>query len=218
MKSFLRLAAITLASTALVAGASTVPANAAPGDSATVTIQPKALSGFATSTTDLVPVSVVSNRSLALRATVNVNGVPVANEVSVFSNFFTYQRAWGAGSVTLTNLHESNGAPVAGGSNAAQVRYGIEYRSGFDVRKRGKKLTFKGKFRYVDNRNKNVSIRKGQLQVKRGSKWRTVKNLKFKKNGTFTYKRKDKKKRTYRIVIKTTNVYQGNIWTTRGKI
>jgi len=217
MKSFLRLAAITLASTALIAGNAT-SSTAAPGDTATVTIQPKALSGFASSTSDLVPVSIAANRSLALRATVNVNGVPVANEVSIFNSFFTYQRAWGAGAVTLTNLHESNGAPVAGGSNAAQVRYGIEYRSGFDVRKRGKKLTFKGKFRYVDNRNQNVSIRKGQLQVKRGSKWKTIKNLKLKKNGTFTYKRKDKKKRSYRVVIKTTAVYQGNTWTTRGKI
>lgn len=230
MKTLLRAAAIAVASTALVAGATT-SATAAPGDTATVTaaaLQPAFLSGFKSTTSTFIPGTFAytapgtTSAPYGLKATVNVNGVPVANGVSISANGFTYQRSWGAGSVSLNNFTLSGydsrpvpnrgiytNRPVAGASNAVQIRYGLEFRSGLEVKKRGKKLTFKVKARYVDNAGRNVGVRKATIQVKKGSKWRTLKKLNLKKNGTKTYTRRDGKKRNYRLVIKETSVYQG---------
>ncbi|MCL3820335.1 hypothetical protein [Aeromicrobium wangtongii] len=230
MRALLRAAAVAVASTALVAGTTTM-ASAAPGDTATVTtavIQPVALSGFKNSTSTFVPGTFAyaapgtTSTPYGLKANVNVNGRLVAAGVRINSNGFYYERAWGAGAVTLTNFtlsgYDSRPAPhrgaytdrpVAGASNAVQIRYGVEYRSGIQVRKKGKKLTFKIKARYVDSRGKNVGIRKATIQVKKGSKWKTLKKVNLKKNGTKTFTRKDGKKRYYRLVIKTTSVYQG---------
>ncbi len=237
MKTLLRAAAVAVASTALVAGMTT-SASAAPGDtgSASVQAQTTALPGFATSKTTLISTTTRlntpdSDSAYGLKATVRVNGKPVANRIPV-NTFFQYQRAWGAGVVTLTNFTLSGhdvrpgqpnygyytDQPIKGSSNAFRVRYGLEYRNGFQVRKSGKKLTFKVKLRYVNNRHKNVGIRKAKLQIKNGRKWKTVKNLKLKKNGTVKVKRSDKKKRIYRVTVKTTNTYQGGVYQTRSKI
>lgn len=220
MKSFLRLAAITLASTALVAGVGSVPATAAPGDSASIAIGPATLGTFKGATSTRIPVTFTASRPnlTAVQATVNVNGVPVANGVYVDSSGFNYQQAWGAGVVTLTNLTDFGNQAVAGGSNAAQVRYGINQFDGAPIKKRGKKLTFKVKIRYINASGRPVGVRKVALQIKKGSKWKTVKNIKLKKNGTRTVKRTDKKKRSYRLVVKSTSLYTGTYFQTRGKI
>ncbi|KAA1380034.1 hypothetical protein [Aeromicrobium fastidiosum] len=226
MKTLLRAAAIAVASTALVAGATT-SATAAAGDGAAASVAPQNAytSGFRASTTSLVPTAITPTvpgiEISSLRATVLVNGAPVANDVFVSpQSGFTYQRAWGIGVVSLTNIvaqgYDSrtgtrtffSGKPIAP-SAGAQIRYGIEFRSGLEVKKRGKKLTFKVKARYVDNAGRNVGIRKATIQVKKGSKWRTLKKLTLKKNGTKTYTRRDGKKRNYRLVITETSVYQG---------
>ena len=211
MKNLFRAAAIAVASTALVAGGTVTGAQAAPGDVANIAVQNTSLYGFKGASTKLIPVALNSNRTY-LYATVNVNGVPVAGDVFVGSNGFTYQQAWGAGIVTLTGLKDRSGAtgqPVLGGSNAFAVRYGVESSSGIKVRKKGKKLTFRVKARYIDNRGLPVGIRRATIQVHKKGKWRTLKNLKLKSNGTRTYKRSDKSKRKYRLVVKTTSVYQG---------
>lgn len=227
MKKLMRFAAITLASTALVAGAGTVPANAAAGDTAAVTgiaLQAASLP-YASSNPVAGTVSVTAGIT-SLSATVNVNGVPVAGNVTINPGGFYYNRAWGAGTVTLTNFIASgrdaegffSNRAVPSPANAVAVRYAVKTGAGAKITKRGKKLTFKVKLRYVDNKSRSVGIRKAALQVKKGSKWRTLKNLKLKKNGTVTYKRSDKKKRNYRLVVKTTGLYQGGTFTTRGKI
>jgi hypothetical protein len=230
MRTLLRAAAIAVASTALVAGSATM-ASAAPGDTTVITaasIQGTALSGFKNSTSTFVPGTFAyaapgtTSTPYGLKANVNVNGRLVAAGVRIQSNGFYYERAWGAGAVTLTNFtlsgYDSRPAPhrgaytdhpVAGTSNAAQIRYGLEYRSGIEMKKKGKKLTFKIKARYVDSRGKNVGIRKAIVQVKKGKKWKTLKKVNLKKNGTKTFSRKDGKKRNYRLVIKTTSLYQG---------
>lgn len=209
MKTLLRAAAIAVASTALVAG-STSGAIAAPGDSASITLSDATLSSYKGGTTTSIPAVVTPSRpNLAVKATVNVNGVPVANGVSVFSSVL-YQQAWGAGVVQLTNFTDYSGQAVAGASNGVRVRYGIESRyDNIRVTKRGKKLTFKLKVRYINAAGKPVGLRKASIQVLKGGKWKTVKNVKLKKNGTATYKRSDKKKRKYRLVVKTTNTISG---------
>lgn len=222
MKTLLRAAAITFASTALVAGgAVTTGAVAAPGDSASVTIQPVTLATSKYATTTSVPVSVATSRTnlSSIVATVTVNGVPKADvSLSRFSTLFSYQQAWGAGIVALTNFRETNGQPVAGASNQVNFRYGVNSADGAQIRKVGKKLTFKIKVRYIGANLRPVGIRKVTLQVKRGSKWRTVKKVNLKKNGTKTVKATEKKKRHYRIVVKDTSLYQGTIFQTRNKI
>lgn len=226
MKTLLRSAAISVASVALIAGGTT-SATAAPGDgaAAAVAVQPAVTSGYKNSTTSSVATAITPTVAgieiSSLKATVNVNGVAVANDVFVSLGYgFTYQRAWGIGVVSLTNIlatgYDSRSGtrtffydkPIAP-STGAQIRYGLESRSGLEVKKRGKKLTFKVKARYVDNRNKTVRVNRATIQVKKGGKWRTLKHVKLKKNGTATYKRSDKKKRSYRLVVKQTSVYQG---------
>jgi hypothetical protein len=216
MKKLLRLAAITIASTALVATAGTVPASAAPGDSASIAVPEITLNNYKNTTTTTVPVTLTTSRAslTAVKATVNVNGVPVANDVYVGTSF-TYYQAWGKGIVTLTNLKDYGNQPVAGGSNPATVRYGLESR--FDnirITKRGKKLTFKIKVRYINNAGRPVGVRKATVQVLKGRKWKTLKNVNLKKNGTKTFKKSDKKKRKYRLYIKTNSTYSGG--TTKG--
>lgn len=218
MKNLLRAAAIAVASTALVAGGTVTGAQAAPGDVANIAVQDAALYGYKGATTKLIPVALNSNRTYVY-ATVNVNGIPVASNVFVSTSGFTYQQAWGAGVVTLSNLKDRSNATlpsqsVTGGSNAFSVRYGVEGSSGIKVRKKGKKLTFRVKARYIDSRGVPVGIRRATIQVHKKGKWRTLKNLKLKSNGTRTYKRSDKSKRKYRLVVKTTSTYQGG--STRG--
>lgn len=229
MKNLLRFAAITAASVALVAGNAT-SATAAPGDNAAVTaaaIQPANLSGFPNSTTTYIPgVFAVaapgsSSAPYGLKATVNVNGAPVAHGVPISPNGFTYQRAWGAGTVSLTGFTLSGydsrpteraaytDRPVGGASNAVRIRYGLDYRTEVRVTKRGKKLAFKVKASYINNANRAVKVDKATIQVKKGRKWKTLKHVKLKKNGTATYKKSDKKKRSYRLVIKQTGTHQG---------
>lgn len=230
MKNLLRMAAISVASVALVAGNAT-SATAVPGDNAVVTaatIQPSVLSGFASTSSTYIPGAFAyaapgsTSTPYGLKATVNVNGVPVAYGVPISSNGFTYQRAWGAGAVTLNGFTLSGydsrpvpnrGAytdrPVAGASNTAQIRYGLDYRTEIRVNKRGKKLTFKVKARYINNAGRPVRVNKATVQVKKGSKWKTLKHVKLKKNGTGSFKKSDKKKRQYRLVIKQTGTYQG---------
>lgn len=227
MKKFLRLAAITAASVALVAGNAT-SANAAPGDgvAATIAIQPAATSGFPSTSTSYIPISVAATPGIALssmKATVNLNGVPVANGVFVSpTNGFAYERTWGAGVVSLTNVIGAGtdtrdgtsryfyDKPLSVAPNGAQIRYGLDYRSEIRVAKRGKKLTFKLKARYINNAGRAVSVGRATIQVKKGGKWKTLKHVKIKKNGTATYKRKDRKKRNYRMTVKTTSKIQGN--------
>lgn len=211
MKNLLRAAAIAVASSALVAGgAVTTGANAAPGDSASIAVQDATLNNYKNIATNSIPVVVTPSRpNLSVKATVVVNGVPVAAGVPVFSTF-TYQQAWGHGVVQLTNFVDYSGQAVAGASNPFRVRFGVESRfDNIQIKKRGKKLTFKIKARYIAANGKPVGIRKATIQVKKGSKWKTLKNVNLKKNGTKTFKKSDKKKRQYRLVIKTTSLYTG---------
>jgi len=138
MKTFLRLAAITLASTALVAGNATA-SSAAP----------------------------------------SVKSVPAAT------------------------------VSTAGDVSIAAAPYPLDYKTKIRIQKRGKKLTFRVTARYTNDAGQKVGIRRSTIEVLRGGKWRTLKKLSLNSSGRGTYKRTDKKKRKYRLVIKATSVYQG---------
>jgi hypothetical protein len=140
MKSFLRLAAVTVASTALVAGMSTAATAEAPA---------------------------------------STKAAPVASSVA-------------ASNVSI-----------------AVAPYPLDYKSKIRVQKRGKKLTFRLTARYRDDAGNPVGIRRATIQVLKKGKWRTLKHVHLKSNGTGKYKRSDGKKRKYRMLIKPTSLYQG---------
>ena len=102
-------------------------------------------------------------------------------------------------------------APVAGASDVqiAAAPYRIHGSTGVRYIKRGKKITFKLKARYVDDAGNVVGIRRAKIEIFKGGKWKTAKNVKLKSNGTGKYKRSDKKRHKYRMTITATSVYQG---------
>lgn len=233
MKKLLRFATITVASVALVAGGAT-SATAVPGDNNTVTVfklKPGALP-YKTSNfvSGQVVVSAPSSSSFyGLKATVTVGGKAVATKVPIYQNGYYHDRKWGAGVVRLTNFTASGydvrpghtGAyydrPVKSPANSVRVRYAVESRSdNLRVSKRGKKLTFKVIATYRDKSEKRKSAKKAVIQVKKSGKWKTLKTVKLNSKGKATYKKSDKKKRQYRLKIKTTSTLQGG--TTRGSI
>lgn len=229
MNKLLRFATVTLASAALVAGGTTA-ATAAPGDGVAVTrIKLKSTATYyKTSNTVVGNISAsapAGTQAYGFKATVRVNGRPVAYKVAIYlgrSGGFYYNRSWGAGLVSLTNITAS-GSDASGSftnkaiptpSNAVRIRYAVESSSGIKVTKRGKKLKFKVTATYRDKAGKKKSAKRATIQVKKNGKWKTLKKVKLNSKGKATYKRSDKKKRTYRMVVKTTNTLQGG--TTRG--
>jgi predicted phage tail protein len=113
---------------------------------------------------------------------------------------------------TTSSVVSSTAAPVATSGDPVSIAvapYPVDPRTEIRVRKLGKKLTFKIKARYINDAGQRVGIRRATIQVKRGGNWRTVKRVKLNSKGRATYKRSDKKKRLYRLVIKATSVYQG---------
>lgn len=220
MKTLFRTAAIAVASTALVAGGATA-ATAAPGDGTTVTSVKLGQSATYNKTGNQVTGTIAISAPdglYSLKATVNVNGKPVANGVTINnytngSQGFSYNRKWGAGVVSLTNF-TANGPgftnkPVPAPANSTRVRYALESRQGIYVSKRGKKMTFKITATYRDKSEKRKSAKKATVQVKKGSKWKTLKKVKLNSKGQASFKRKDGKKRSYRVVVKTTNTFLG---------
>lgn len=233
MKTLLRTAAIAVASTALIAGGTT-SASAAPGDNNAVTVFKLNAGSTPYKTSNFVSGQIVvsapsSSSFYGLKATVTVNGKVVANKVTVYQNGYYHDRKWGAGTVRLTNFTASGydtrpghtGAyydtPVSAVANSVRVRYAVESRyDNLRVSKRGKKLTFKVNATYRDKNEKKKSAKRATIQVKKGGKWKSLKTIKLNSKGKGTYKKSDKKKRQYRLQIKTTNTLQGG--TTSGSI
>lgn len=232
MKTLLRFATITVASAALVAGGATA-ATAAPGDNAAITTVKLKSGATYYKTSNFISGTVAasapgSSSFYGIKATVTVNGKVVKTGASVYQNGVYFDRAWGSGTVRLINFTASGfdtrpgnvGAyydrPIPAPANATRVRYAVESGSGLKVTKRGKKMTFKLKATYRDKSEKRKSAKRATIQVKKSGKWKTLKNVKLNSKGKATYKRKDGKKRQYRMVIKTTNTLQGA--TTRGAI
>jgi len=121
--------------------------------------------------------------------------------------------AGGAVSATAAPTATSAVAPaVVSGASDVQIAaapYPIDYKTKLRAQKRGKKITFRVTARYIDDAGNPVGIRRATIQVKKGGKWKTLKNVKLKANGTGKYKKSDKKKRNYRLIIKATSLYQG---------
>ncbi|MFI5430274.1 hypothetical protein [Aeromicrobium sp. UC242_57] len=170
MKNLLRFAAITVASTALIAGGTTA-ATAAPGDTAAITTFKLKQGATYYKTSNFISGTVVasapgSSSFYGVKATVTVNGKAVKTGVPVYQNGIYFDRAWGAGTVKLINFTASGydtrpghvGAyydrPIPAPANSTRVRYAVESTSGVKVTKRGKKLTFKLTATYRDKAGK----------------------------------------------------------------
>lgn len=121
--------------------------------------------------------------------------------------------AGGTSAVNAAPVAASTAATVTttGGVSAAVAPYPLDYKSKIRVKKVGKKLTFRVTARYRDDLNNPVGIRRATIQVWRGGKWKNLKHVKLTTKGTGTYKRSDRKKRNYRLVIKATSLYQGGV-------
>lgn len=232
MKKMLRIATIAAASAALVAGGTT-SATAVPGDNNAVTVFKLKSGALPYKTSNFVSGKVVvsapsSSSFYGLKATVTVNGKTVATKVPIYQNGYYHDRKWGAGLVRLKSFTASGydvrpghtGAyydrAIKAPSNVVRIRYAVEPSSGLKVTKRGKKLTFKATATYRDKAEKRRSAKKAVIQVKKGGKWKTLKTVKLNSKGKATYKKSDKKKRQYRMKIKTTSLLLGG--TTRGAI
>jgi len=100
-------------------------------------------------------------------------------------------------------------AAPAGSVSAAVAPYGPDPKSKIRVKKVGKKLTFRLTARFRDDAGTPVGIRKATIQVLKGRKWKTLKNVKLNPSGRGTYKKSDGKKRKYRMLVKPTSLYQG---------
>ncbi len=100
-------------------------------------------------------------------------------------------------------------AAPAGSVSAAVAPYGLDYKSKLRATKRGSKIKFRFTARFRDDAGNPVGIRKVTLKIKKGKKWRTLKNVTLKTNGTGSYKYTKKKRYNYKMVIKPTALYQG---------
>lgn len=223
MKTLLRTAAIAVASTALVAGGASA-ATAAPGDTVKVTnIKLKSTATYYKTSNPLSGIVIAvapGANAYGFKATVKVNGAVVATKVPVYlgnTGGIYYDRKWGAGVVSLTNFTASGNdasgyftdRPIPAPANSVRVRYAVESNSGIKITKRGKKLTFKLTATYRDKSERRLSPKRGVIQVKKGGKWRTLKTVKLNSKGKGTYKKSDRKKRSYRMLVKTTTGLQG---------
>jgi hypothetical protein len=117
--------------------------------------------------------------------------------------------AGGAVSATASTVEAPAPVSIAGTVDTAAAPYRIHGSTGVRYIKRGKKITFKLKARYVDDAGNVVGIRRAKIEIFKGGKWKTAKNVHLKANGTGKYKRTDKKRHKYRMTIKATSLYQG---------
>jgi hypothetical protein len=121
--------------------------------------------------------------------------------------------ASGAATATAAPAASTLAAPApvsaSGTVDTAAAPYRIHNSFGVRYIKRGKKITFKLKARYVDDAGNVIGIRRAKIEILKGGKWKTAKNVKLKSNGTGTYKRTDKKRHKYRMTVKATSLYQG---------
>ena len=103
----------------------------------------------------------------------------------------------------------SSAVTTTGDVSIAVAPYGPDPRSKIRIQKRGSKLTFRLTARFLDDAGTPVGIRRATIQVLKGSKWKTLKNVKLNGNGGGSYKTRSSKKRKYRMLVKPTALYQG---------
>lgn len=150
------------------------------------------------------------------KAQVTVNG-KVRGTVDVYEPGFYYPGSWGAGvvrlgPVTITGYDYTTGSAVATTftdpkvSNTFRVRQGV--KGNLKIVRKGKKLTFKVTVKRQTG-TAWVGGTKAIVQYKKGKKWKNVKVVKVNSKGVAKFKRTQKSKRTYRLLVKTTNTVQG---------
>ena len=212
---------------AAAVAALTLVGTAVPADADTASIQVTKIALVPTATykatqNDLLgTVSIISDDQVTIQSAstdVRVNGKVVATGVALFQDGIYYQRAWGAGVVQLTNVKVSGIDEVTGPFenlalstpyNAVRVRYAVDPSTIIKINRVNKKLSFKVRATYTAANGKHYSVGKAKIQYKKNGAWKTLKTLKLDSSGRAKYKITTSKKRSYRLVVATTNVFEG---------
>ena len=114
-----------------------------------------------------------------------------------------------AGGTTVANAAPTAPASTVVASGSVSATAAPIENSQFSARKRGSKITFKVIARYRDASGSYASARRAKLQVAKGGKWKTLKNVRLNSKGKGIYKRTERKKRNYRVIIKPTAAHDG---------
>ncbi|MCD9155124.1 hypothetical protein [Aeromicrobium duanguangcaii] len=129
-------------------------------------------------------------------------------------NYVKIPSAWGAGvyrldTITFKSYDANPRVHVAPNAVNFRVRQGLYSGGGLRIVRKGSKLTFKVQKVRSFTGTKYVRVKTATVQVKKGKKWKKLKNVKLNKKGNKNFSIKKKGKRKYRLVIKTTNTIQG---------
>jgi hypothetical protein len=130
-------------------------------------------------------------------------------------------RSAGAGAAKLRNIravgyyydanyNRVNFSLPAGASNVFSIRRSIDSSALLQLRKSGSKINVKGtKWRAIQPNGRWARVSQVYVQKKSGSKWKTIKKVRPKKNGSFKFTYRNGKKAKYRAMVKTTSSLQG---------
>ncbi|TCI99522.1 hypothetical protein [Aeromicrobium sp. IC_218] len=95
-------------------------------------------------------------------------------------------------------------------SNVFQIRRTIDSSALLKLRKSGSKIRVSGtKWRAIQPNGRWARVSQVLVQKKSGRKWKTIKKVRPKSNGSFKFSYRSSKKANYRALVKTTTSLQG---------
>lgn len=127
-------------------------------------------------------------------------------------------RSAGAGVAQLRNIRvsgydyatSSNFTLPPASSNVFQIRRTIDSAALLKMRKSGSKIRVSGtKWRAIQPNGRWARVSQVLVQKKSGRKWKTIKKVRPKSNGSFKFTYRSGKKANYRALVKTTTSLQG---------
>lgn len=122
--------------------------------------------------------------------------------------------AWGSGVYTISKVtfrkYDGTATYTAPNAVSFRVRQPMHYRAGLQIKRRGSKLTFNVRKLRSYNGARYVKVQhKVKVQVKKGKKWKTLRNVKVNKKGNKSFSLRHGGKRKYRLFVPTTAKVQG---------
>lgn len=137
------------------------------------------------------------------------------------SNYVNLPRSAGAGVSQLRNIRAAgyyydanynrvNFTLPPASSNAFQIRRTIDSSAVLKLRKSGSKIRVSGsKWRAIQPNGRWARVSQVLVQKKSGRKWKTIKKVRPKSNGSFKFTYRSGKRANYRALVKTTTSLQG---------